>query len=884
MKTAEIRQTFLRFFEEKGHSVVPSSTVVPENDPTLFFVNAGMVPFKDVFTGQEQRPYNRATSAQKCMRVSGKHNDLDNVGFTARHHTLFEMLGNFSFGDYFKREAIAYAWEFLTQVMGLPEERLFVTVFDDDDESAALWLDAGVPAERIGRCGEKDNFWSMGPTGPCGPCTEIHWDLQDNFVPDNEPDPWGFGHDAGRYMEIWNLVFMQYERFEEGGGLKQRDLPRPSVDTGMGLERLAAVSQGHKSNWEIDELQGIMARAGEIAGTSYGETEPSNVCLRVIADHSRAAAFLVGDGVMPGNEGRGYVLRRIMRRAIRYGVKLGIDTAFLHETVARVIELMSAAYPALAKRRDFILKVVANEEETFRTTLDRGLALLDEQFGLLAAKSLTQLPGDVVFKLHDTFGFPPDLTEIIAGERDFSVDRPGYDEHMTAQRDRSRAAHKGSGQEALGSVYHLLERGEPTRFLGHEDIAAPGTVLALLVDGERVQEAHEGQQVEVVLDGTPFYAESGGQVGDAGLITGPTGAVQVSDTVKPGGGVFVHRGLVSAGSLAAGDLVEAAVDAERRGDIVRNHTGTHLLHAALRSLLGTHVQQKGSLVDADRLRFDFSHFESIPAEMLASIENSVNAEILRNTATQIEETTMDEAVARGAMALFGEKYGETVRVVEVPGYSTELCGGTHAGATGQIGMLKIVSEGGIAAGVRRIEAVTGRGAFQLLQDLSGREAALTQLLRTPGPEAVDKVTRLLDERKALQRQVEELKQQLVVAGSGSGGGPQARTVAGVQVLATLLEGASGKELRGHGDALMDKLGSGVVVLGANGGGKASLLVKVSKDLCDRVQAGRLVQELAPIVGGRGGGRPDMAQAGGKDPSKLAEALERAHELIGLALS
>ncbi len=884
MKTAEIRQTFLRFFEEKGHSVVPSSTVVPENDPTLFFVNAGMVPFKDVFTGQEQRPYNRATSAQKCMRVSGKHNDLDNVGFTARHHTLFEMLGNFSFGDYFKREAIAYAWEFLTQVMGLPEERLFVTVFDDDDESAALWLEAGVPAGRISRCGEKENFWSMGPTGPCGPCTEIHWDLQDEFVPDNEPDPWGFGHDAGRYMEIWNLVFMQYERFEEGGEIKQRDLPRPSVDTGMGLERLAAVSQGHKSNWEIDELQRIMARAGEIAGTTYGETEPSNVCLRVIADHSRAAAFLVGDGVMPGNEGRGYVLRRIMRRAIRYGVKLGIDTAFLHETVATVIELMSGAYPALAERRDFILKVVANEEETFRSTLDRGLALLDEQFDLLAAQNTTQLPGDVVFKLHDTFGFPPDLTEIIAGERDFSVDRPGYDEHMTAQRDRSRAAHKGSGQESLDSAYHLLERGEPTRFLGYEDTDAQGTVIALLVDGERVQEVQKGQQVEVVLDATPFYAESGGQVGDAGLLTGPTGAVQVRDTVKPGGGVFVHRGMVSDGSLVAGDLVKAAVNAERRGDIVRNHTGTHLLHAALRSLLGTHVQQKGSLVDAERLRFDFSHFESIPAETLATIEDSVNAEILRNTATQIEETTMDEAVARGAMALFGEKYGDTVRLVEVPGYSTELCGGTHAGATGQIGMLKIVSEGGIAAGVRRIEAVTGRGAFQLMRDLSGREAALTQLLRSPGTEAVDKVSRLLDERKALQRQVEELKQQLVVAGSGTGGGPQARTVAGVQVLATLLEGASGKELRGHGDALMDKLGSGVVVLGANGGGKASLLVKVSKDLCDRVQAGRLVQELAPIVGGRGGGRPDMAQAGGKDPSKLAEALEHAHELVALALA
>ena len=883
MKTAEIRQTFLRFFEEKAHTVVASSSLVPENDPTLFFVNAGMVPFKDLFTGQEQRDYTRATSAQKCMRVSGKHNDLDNVGFTARHHTLFEMLGNFSFGDYFKRDAIAFAWEFLTEVMGLPKDRLLVTVFNEDDESAKLWVDVGVPPDRIGRCGAKDNFWSMGPTGPCGPCTEIHWDLQDDFVPDNEPDPWGFGEDAGRYMEIWNLVFMQYERFEQDGAIAQRDLPRPSVDTGMGLERIAAISQGHKSNWEIDELQRIMARAGEIAGVRYGDSEPSNVCLRVIADHSRAAAFLVGDGVMPGNEGRGYVLRRIMRRAIRYGVKLGIDTAFLHETTATVIDLMAPAYPALAERRAFILKVVANEEETFRTTLDRGLALLDSEFARLGGEGPNQLPGDVVFKLHDTFGFPPDLTEIIAGERDFSVDRPGYEEHMKTQRDRSRAAHKGTGQEAVGSAYHLLERGDATQFVGYESTEGRGSVVALLVGGERVLEASAGQEVEVVLDRTPFYAESGGQVGDAGELRGPTGLVRVRDTAKPGGRVFVHRGTVTEGTLAQGDVVEAQVDAERRGDIVRNHTGTHLLHAALRELLGTHVQQKGSLVDAERLRFDFSHFESIPADVLARIEASVNAEILRNTPTRIDETSMDDAVARGAMALFGEKYGDAVRVVEVPGYSTELCGGTHASATGQIGLLKIVSEGGIAAGVRRIEAVTGRPALALLQSLSERDARLGELLRTPGHEAFDKVSRLLEDRRALQREVDELKQQLVVAGSG-GGGPQPRTVAGVQVLATLLAGASGKELRGHGDALLDKLGSGVVVLGADEGGKASLLVKVSKDLCDRVQAGRLVQELAPMVGGRGGGRPDMAQAGGKDPAGLPAALERAHDLVAAALA
>ena len=881
MNVAEIRRTFLRFFEERGHTTVPSASVVPENDPTLFFVNAGMVPFKDVFTGQEQRPYTRAASVQKCMRVSGKHNDLDNVGFTARHHTLFEMLGNFSFGDYFKEEAIEYAWTFLREVMGLPEDRLLVTVYEDDDESAAIWQRLGLAPERIGRCGAKDNFWSMGPTGPCGPCSEIFWDLQADFVLDNEPDPWGFGHDAGRYTEIWNNVFMQFERYSEDGVIKQRDLPRPSVDTGMGIERIAAASQGKKSNWEIDEIQAIIAHAGRIAGATYGTDEDADVCMRVIADHSRAAVFLVGDGVMPSNEGRGYVLRRIMRRAIRYGVKLGIDRPFLHETAATVIELMQEAYPSLRDRQDFVLTVIANEESTFRATLDRGLELLDAVFERLEEGGT--LAGDVVFKLHDTFGFPPDLTEIIARERGYGMDRGGYDAAMTEQRERSRAGWKGSGQEELGDIYRQLEQGGPTFFEGYGRTEGEGTVVALLVGGQRVPEVVAGQEVEIVVDATPFYAESGGQVGDTGDLRGPSGAASIQDCQKPGGAVFVHRGRVSEGTLRAGERVQLSVDEPRRRDIMRNHTGTHLLHAALRAILGTHVQQKGSLVDGERLRFDFSHFEPIDPATLDAIEASVNGQILANSATVTDVTTMEGAVERGAMALFGEKYGDEVRLVEVPGYSTELCGGTHCDATGQIGLLKITSEAGIAAGVRRIEGITGRRAFEAMQAMARREGALAGLVRARGDDAVDKVARLLEDRKALQREVEELKQKLVVAGSGAGG-PQAREVAGVQVLATVLEGASGKELRGHGDALLETLGSGVVVLGAAEAGKASLLVKVSRDLSDRISAGDLVRELAPLVGGRGGGRAEMAQAGGKDPAGLPSALERAYELVAAALA
>ncbi len=882
MKVAHIRTRFLEFFEARQHTIVPSSSVVPSNDPTLFFVNAGMVQFKDVFVGKEQRPYSRATTVQKCMRVSGKHNDLENVGFTARHHTLFEMLGNFSFGDYFKKEAIAYAWEFLTVEMGLPADRLLITIYNDDDESYDLWRAQGVPDNRIGRCGEKDNFWSMGPTGPCGPCTEIHWDLQSDFVLDNEPDPWGYGHDAGRYMEIWNNVFMQYERYkDENGTIQQRDLPRPSVDTGMGLERLAAIKQGHKSNWEIDELQAIIQRAAGIAGVTYGPDEPTNQSLRVIADHARASAFLVADGVMPSNEGRGYVLRRIMRRAIRYGVKLGINEPFLHTCADLVVDMMQASYAELTDRREFIHKVVLNEETTFRETLDRGLALLDEQFAGLGEGGV--LGGEVTFTLHDTFGFPPDLTQIIAGERGLGVDMVGYEASMKQQRERSRAAWKGTGQEEVGSVYLGFGEGAGSAFVGYGGTVGRSEVLGLVVGGASVESAEAGTDVEVIVAETPFYAESGGQVGDHGVIAGADGLVRVTDCVKPAGPLIVHRGTVAEGAIRVGETVDLTVDASRRGDIMRNHTATHLLHAALRSLLGTHVTQKGSLVDGEKLRFDFSHFEAIPDSAVRDIEDLVNEQILANTPLDVAESTIAEAQARGAMALFGEKYGDVVRVVEVPGFSVELCGGTHVAATGEIGQLKLVHEGGIAAGVRRVEALTGRGAFGYLRGLESQAKAIGSQLRSKGDESVAKVGKLLEDQKALRKEIEQLKQKLV-AGGGAGGGPEARDVAGVKVLATEVEGASGKELRGHADLLLDKLGSGIVVLGSRDGGKVSLLVKVSKDLTSRVSAGDLVKELAPIVGGRGGGRPDMAQAGGREPGQLGAAIDRSYELVGAALA
>ncbi|MCK6526442.1 alanine--tRNA ligase [Myxococcota bacterium] len=880
MHAQEIRDRFVRFFAERGHRHVPSSSLVPEGDPTLFFANAGMVQFKGVFTGEEVRDYSRAVTVQKCMRVSGKHNDLENVGFTARHHTLFEMLGNFSFGDYFKRDAIAFAWELLTQGYGLPVDRLWVTVFTADDEAYGLWRDLGVPPERIARCGEKDNFWAMGDTGPCGPCSEIFWDLGEDFLPDGEPDPWGRGHDAGRYLEIWNLVFMQYER-AAGGELTP--LPRPSIDTGMGLERLASVLQGKRSNWDTDEFQALVALESTISGVPYGRAFETDASLKVIADHARAAAFLVADGVMPSNEGRGYVLRRVMRRAIRHGVKLGIERPFLHEVASKVVDLMGPAYPELEGRRAFLVKAIHAEERAFRETLTRGLSLLDEAFAREEVRGGRSLPGQEVFVLHDTFGFPPDLTAVIARERGFEVDMVGYDQAMEEQRQRGREAWKGSGEEAgAGGAWSGLAReGVVTEFLGYEGERARGRVIRLLRDGAEVPSARAGEEVDVVLDRTPFYAESGGQVGDTGTLLGPGGEVEVLDTRRaPASAAIVHRGRVVSGLVAEGVELDAVVDAARRADVMRNHTATHLLHAALRATLGPHVQQKGSLVAPDRLRFDYSHFEPLTAEQLRAVEEAVNEEVRKATATRRRVTSYQEALASGAIALFGEKYGDQVRVVEVPGFSTELCGGIHCENTGQVGLFKVVSETGVAAGVRRIEAVTGRGAEALLRDLDRGRRDLAALLKVPEAEVHARVEKLLEERRGLQRQVDELRQEVL---TGGGGGPVAREVAGVKVLAREIQGADPRELRALGDRFLEALGRGVVVLGIRDDEKATLLVKVSADLTDRVHAGRMVNELARMVGGRGGGRPDMAQAGGQLPGGLPQAIEKAHDLVAAAL-
>ncbi len=881
MNTQEIRELFTRYFEQLGHRAVASGSLVPVGDASLFFANAGMVQFKNVFTGEEVRDYRRAVTIQKCMRVSGKHNDLENVGFTARHHTLFEMMGNFSFGDYFKQEAISFAWELLTEGYRLPKERLFVTVFRDDDEAYELWRAQGVPASHLTRCDEKDNFWAMGDTGPCGPCSEIYWDLEEGFIPSGEPDPWGRGHDADRYLEIWNLVFMQFERSTSG---VLSPLPRPSIDTGMGLERLAAVLQGKRSNWDTDEFQSLIGLESALCGIPYGASPETDASLKVIADHARAAAFLIADGILPSNEGRGYVLRRVMRRAIRHGVKLGLEKPFLHHVSQKVVDLMGGAYPELSDRRSFIEKAVTAEERTFRETMTRGLILLEETFHREEEAGSRQLPGREVFLLHDTYGFPPDLTEVIAREKGFTIDQEGYDEAMKAQRQRGRDAWKGSGEEGLkGSQAALQRSGIHTEFLGYASTRGNGTVLRLLKEGEDRSAATQGDEVEVVMDRTPFYAESGGQVGDTGELAGAWGRARVLETRKGGSAAILHRVMVEEGTLQPGDEVEARVDSERRADIMRNHTATHLLHAALRELLGTHVQQKGSLVAPDRLRFDFSHFEPLTRQQIAILEEQVNQQIRHATHTRVEEMPYAEALKAGAMALFGEKYGDVVRVVQIPGFSTELCGGTHCASTGQIGLFKIAAESGVAAGVRRIEAMTGRGAMALFGELVEGRKEIASLMKAPEEELTHRIEKLMEERKALQRQVEELRQQVLLGGS-DGSRSQVQEVNGVRVLAQEMEGVDAKGLKSLGDQLLERLGRGVVILGLREGDKATLVVKVSADLTDRIHAGHLVNALAALVGGKGGGRPDMAQAGGQSPQGLAAALAYGPKWVGEALA
>jgi alanyl-tRNA synthetase len=852
--SADLRRKFLEFFRERGHEVVTGSPLVPANDPTLLFTNAGMVQFKEVFLGLEKRRYTRAASAQRCVRAGGKHNDLENVGYTARHHTFFEMLGNFSFGDYFKREAIGYAWEFLTGVLRLPPERLWVTVYEEDDEAADVWLkEIGVDPARFSRIGAKDNFWAMGDTGPCGPCTEIFYDHGPDIAggPPGTPEA-----DGDRYIEIWNLVFMQYDRAPDG---TLSPLPKPSVDTGMGLERLAAVMQGVHSNYEIDLFRHLIAAAAELTGT----TDHDNSSLRVIADHIRACAFLVTDGVMPSNEGRGYVLRRIVRRALRHGHKLGLKEPFFHKLVAPLAEEMGEAYPELARAQAQVERVLCLEEERFEETLEQGLRILEQDIERLAG---TIIPGQAVFRLYDTYGFPVDLTNDIARERGLTLDMDGFEREMAAQRERARAASQ------FGVAYPgRLEVEGTTEFTGYEQLIDEGTVLALQRGEEPAQVLRAGDEGLVVLDRTPFYAESGGQIGDRGRLIAPGCAFEVRDTQKQGAGIYAHIGVMRAGELRVGERLRAEVDAEARQATVLNHSGTHLLHAALRKVLGPHVTQKGSLVEPERLRFDFSHFEPVTPEQLEAIERLVNAQIRTNREAQTRVLPYQEAIQAGAMALFGEKYGDRVRVLSIGDFSTELCGGTHVRRAGDIGLFKITAETGIASGVRRIEALTGQRALDWVEENEERLQRIAELVKGGRESADEKVRQLLERSRRLERELEQLKGRLASA-AGSDLAAQAVEVAGVKVLAARLDGADAKGLRETVDQLKNKLGSGAVVLAAVAGGKVSLVAGVTPDQTGRVRAGDLVNMVAQQVGGKGGGRPDMAQAGGSDPSGLEAAL------------
>jgi alanyl-tRNA synthetase len=861
MTSNDIRTSFLEFFKSKGHTVVPSSPLVPANDPTLLFTNAGMVQFKDVFLGRDKRDYLRATSSQRCVRAGGKHNDLENVGYTARHHTFFEMLGNFSFGDYFKKDAIAYSWELLTQVWKLPPEKLWVTVYHTDDEAYDYWLkDVGVPKERIVRIGDKpggqkyqsDNFWQMADTGPCGPCSEIFYDHGDKVAggPPGSPDA-----DGDRYIEIWNLVFMQFDRSAEG---VLTPLPKPCVDTGMGLERVTAVLQHVHSNYEIDLFRNLIEASAEATNA----TDLGSPSLRVIADHIRACSFLITDGVLPSNEGRGYVLRRIIRRAIRHGYKLGQERPFFHKLVKALDAEMGGAYPELHKAASHVEKVLLQEEERFAETLDQGMRLLESAIKDMKGKTLA---GETVFKLYDTYGFPADLTNDIARERGLSIDEAAFEREMEAQRDRARSASK------FGADYgqDVEIKGE-TAFKGYEHLAHKGKVTALFKGKDAVQSLKAGEQGMVILDQTPFYAESGGQVGDQGTLKSGSGAFKVADTQKRGGGAFAHLGSVTHGEIKIGDAVDAQVDEALRGATVLNHSATHLLHAALRKVLGAHVAQKGSLVAPDRLRFDFSHYQAVTPEELAKIEDLVNAEVRRNEAADVRETSYDEAIKAGAMALFGEKYGKVVRVMKFGDFSTELCGGTHVHRTGDIGLFKILSESGVAAGVRRIEAVTGAGALAYVNALQGTVRKIEEALRSD--DVVGKTLQLQERVKQLEKQLAQAAGKLA-ANRGDELTSQAVAIGPAKVLAAAVEGADAASLRDLMDKLKDKLGSAVVVLGAANEGKVSLIAGVTADLTAKVKAGELVNMVAQQVGGKGGGRPDMAQAGGADPANLDAALK-----------
>ncbi len=872
MQAQAIRQAFLDYFVERGHQMVPSSALIPRNDPTLLFTNAGMVPFKDVFLGLEQRPYRRAVSSQRCMRAGGKHNDLENVGYTARHHTFFEMLGNFSFGDYFKREVIGYAWRFLTEKLQLPAAKLWITVYEEDDEAAQIWInEIGINPARISRCGMKDNFWSMGDTGPCGPCSEIFYDHGPQIPggPPGSPE-----EDGDRYIEIWNLVFMQYDRDSSG---KLTPLPKPSVDTGMGLERLAAVLQGVHNNYDTDLFKPLIAAAAEISGVRYGQDAATDTSLRVLADHIRACSFLITDGILPANEGRGYVLRRIIRRAVRHGRKLGMENVFFYKLVAPLVREMGTAFPELAQAQRDVERALEREETRFRETLERGLSLLEDAISGLAEHAA--IPGEIIFRLADTYGFPVDLTADIARERNLSMDMVGYDGAMTEQRNRSRAAWSGSGEVKTERIYHdLAMRLAATQFAGYDKCVSEGKVLALIRDGEEVAFLDAGDSGAVILDQTPFYGESGGQAGDRGELQSEKAVFLVNDTQKPMGSLHVHLGQLQAGRLQLGDVVMASVDELARRATAAHHSATHLLHAALRNTLGTHVQQKGSLVHAERLRFDFSHPEPLTAVELREVERSVNAVIRNNFSAETQVLPIAEAQNLGAMALFGEKYGDEVRVVQMGDFSLELCGGTHVQALGEMGVFKILSESGVAAGIRRIEAVAGAAALAVIQRDEERLQAAAALLKVAPADLDQRLSQTLDRLRQLEKELEKARRE-EAARAGADLANQAEMVAGVPVLIRRLEGMDAKALRDALDRLRSQLPEAVIVLAGVDGEKVALLAGVAKTLSGRMPAGELVNVVAVPLGGKGGGRPDMAQAGAGNPAALDTALQTARDWV-----
>ncbi|SHJ07747.1 alanyl-tRNA synthetase [Desulfatibacillum alkenivorans DSM 16219] len=868
----EVRSAFLEYFKKNDHRVVKSSSLVPQDDPTLLFTNAGMVQFKRTFLGEEKRDYTRAATSQKCVRAGGKHNDLENVGYTARHHTFFEMLGNFSFGDYFKELAVELSWDLLVNKFGLPADKLWVSIYLDDDEAGLLWRDKiGVPEERIVRLGEKDNFWSMGDTGPCGPCSEIHIDRGEAFGCDS-PDC-AVGCDCDRYLEIWNLVFMQYNRDETG---KMTPLPRPSIDTGMGLERICSILQNADTNYGTDLFTPIFNRIGELSGKKLGDSKTDDVCMKVIADHSRAAAFLVGDGILPSNEGRGYVLRRIMRRAIRYGRQLGFNKSFLHETVAAVCDSMGGAYPDLVEGRSFITNVIVNEESRFSETLDKGLSVLNDALGEMEAKGEKEISGEVIFKLYDTYGFPVDIVEDVVRDKGIVLDRDGFQTRMKEQKEKSRStvAFEGAG-EAFAS---LSSQGIKCEFQGYHGTSGCSKVILVVKDGKEVQEAQAGDAVSVVTEATPFYGESGGQMGDLGVIMADGLEMEVARTLKDPTGLIIHEGKVVKGKIAKGQDVDLKVDEAARQATARNHTATHLLHAALREVVGDHVKQAGSLVGPERLRFDFTHFSPLTPEETAKIETLVNERIRDNLDVNTVEMDADQARESGAMALFEEKYGDTVRVVSMEGFSKELCGGTHTERSGDVGFFVIAGETSVAAGVRRIEALTGAAAVEYVHGLMSHLNKVSGLLKEKPETLPDKIEKLLALNKQQEKEINALKAKIAAKASESVD-DEIREVRGAKMIAKKVEVDSPAAMRDLADKFRDKLQSGIVVLGSEVNGKALLIVMVTKDLTKQFQAGNIIKHVAKEVGGGGGGRPDMAQAGGSKPENLSQAMEKAYQIV-----